>query len=528
MSRIELNFKMMAYDVLCLRAFFLIFYLFSTVLYAGPWLFAGEPWSTNASSTTKSDIDLLVSYGLIQAPVLTWPIAWENIGPPLLSDESKEKIKAAPTYLQLAYLRIVSQYRLAITTDLKLATFAIGGGNINPFRTFDYQPRSDFNTGGALEKQGLHWASELAVSYGNYADVTHDVHLDDSYLYGFLGNWGIGVDKMPRWWSPAYSDSLILSANAPALPTITIQRMRAQAFQTKWLKWIGPWSLTTSLSVGGENVPVPHPLIWLTNLSFRPIESLQFSISRIAFFAGDTRPINNPMLINLLIARDNCTPTNHADPNYCQLYSPGTEHVEFTLSWSPYKLFSHPTTFYLHTIFNDGHLFFGVRMPWRTSFLAGSNTIFPFLSGYLRAYIEYEYLIQNAYWLWNISDSYTKKIRITDIYGYSPYPYVYYDKIIGSPLGGESKAINLGGIYSAANGKSNIFLLRYLMLNPWGYSGIGYPFQHQDLLWFSVERLLALPHGLGQLSGQLGYMKSINGAGLKSAPSGFVTWTKSF
>src|SRR3990167_2733560 len=157
---------MLACDVLCLRVFFLTLYFFSTVLYAGPWLIAGEPWSTNASSATKSDIDLLVSYGLIQAPVLTLPIAWENIGPLLLSEKSKEKIKAAPTYLQLAYFRILSQYQLAITTDLKLAAFVSGGGNINPFRTFDYQPRSDFNGGVEAEKQGARWASKLAVSYG--------------------------------------------------------------------------------------------------------------------------------------------------------------------------------------------------------------------------------------------------------------------------------------------------------------------------------------------------------------------------
>lgn len=505
----------------------------SSQLIAGPWLSSGEPWSSSATSATKSDVDLLASYGFIKAPVLSWPIAWDAIEESLLSEESKKRIKTAPQAVQLAYFRLVSQYEAATQRQLKGEMFVSGGSNINPFRTFDYQPRSDINSGVEFEKQGDNWAGKAALSYGKYNDVTQPMHLDDTYAYGFfhlgpLGKWGLGVDKMPRWWSPSYVDSLILSNNAPPLPTLTLQRMNAEAFQTKWLKWIGPWSFTTSLSRGDPNGPVAHPLIWLTNFSFRPIDSLQFSFSRVAFFAGDSRPLNWTMLKKLLVVDDNCSQEIYSNPDYCQLYTPGTEHAELTVSWrTPFKISSNPITLYLHTIFNDMHPISVIELPWRTSFLAGANSTVSLFSGYLRPYIEYEYLVQHAWWFWDLSDKLTNKFIIYDIYGYSNYPYTYYGKIIGSPLGGESQAINLGGVYVQPDGNDYTLQIRYLHLNPFGFNSSGYPFERQDVLWTSVGRNLFLSSKLGKLSGQVGYISSIQGQGLSSSFSFNLTWSRS-
>ncbi|WP_227650150.1 hypothetical protein, partial [Klebsiella pneumoniae] len=88
------------------------------------------------------------------------------------------------------------------------------------------------------------------------------------------------------------------------------------------------------------------------------------------------------------------------------------------------------------------------HLPWRTSFILGTNSAFPLFKGMLRVYVENEYLVENAYWLWNINDKYHENFKIDNIYGYSQYPYYYYNKIIGSPLGGEAKALNLGAIYT--------------------------------------------------------------------------------
>jgi len=310
-------------------------------IFAGPWLKPGN-------MAVKSDIDLLADNSYIIAPVLTWPIAWVNIGPELLSKASKKRIKTSAPDVQQAYQRILTLYKSSQAkhqTTLRVS----GGHNINPFRTFAWQPRADFTTSVSTSYTNAshHFAGKLEVSYGDYADLTRNVHLGGSYLYGLFGNWAVGFDKVNRWWSPAYSDSLILSNNAAPLPTFTVQRLRAYPFKTKWLSWLGPWSLTSSLSVGSPNTPVTHPLIWLTNFTFRPIPSLQFSLSRVAYFAGDQRPLTWAMLKNLLLFQDNAY-DDKGHGNTSAKDAPGTEHVETTVLWSLFPRFHMHLNFYLH------------------------------------------------------------------------------------------------------------------------------------------------------------------------------------
>ena len=182
-------------DMCFIVRFSLLFLICFTRVFAGPWLTPSEPWIAGANLATKSDITLLADYGFIEAPILTWPLSWDNIGPSLLSPTSQMKLKKSPPFVQQTYFRVLSQYRNAIQRTLKPAAYISGGHQINPFRTFEFQPRSDVQGGASLEKQDNHWAVKLAVDYGQYDDVTQNVHLDDSYAYGFIGNWALGFDK---------------------------------------------------------------------------------------------------------------------------------------------------------------------------------------------------------------------------------------------------------------------------------------------------------------------------------------------
>ncbi|WP_165481112.1 capsule assembly Wzi family protein [Legionella impletisoli] len=502
--------------------------LFSSLAFSGPFLYV-NPYDATDSMAIKNDIDLLADYGLISAPVLTWPLPWKSIGSSLLSTESELTVKEAPSFVQLAYFRVLARYKKALSRAWSPGVFISGGSKLNPFRTFQWQPRSDFEVGGSLEKQNQRIAANLAVNYGKYADVTGDVHLDSSYFYLFLGNWGIGVDKMSRWWGPGFTDSMILSANAPPLPTLTLQRMGADAFETKWLSWLGPWLFTTSLSVGGDDVPIAHPLIWLTNVSLRPLQSLQLSFSRVSFFAGETRPLNQRMLWNLIKVDNNCNSLTQGQ-EYCNKYSPGTEHWEFTMDWNLNKTFNFPANLYLQTIFNDRVPYsyapwlyrsgFNPPIPGRTAFLAGSNIWFPLKKALVRLYGEFEYTFQHVYYFWGP--------MVPQIYGYSKYPYVYYGKNIGSSLGDEAMGYSLGGIINESNGTSDTFLIRYIKLYYFYYQNPVEEYLRDKVLWVSLGKTFPLPNQFGQVSTQLGYLSNLKGVRYKSSTSGFLVWSKKF
>lgn len=522
--------------MLCNNLFFRIIYLTlilsSTAVHCGPWLTPSEAWETSAGLASKSDVALLADYGFIKAPILTWPLAWADIGPSLLSDESQKKIKSSPQFVQLAYFRMVSQYQHAIGEKLKSAAYVSGGQHINPFRTFDYQPRADVQGGLALDDQRKWWAAKLSVDYGQYNDVTQHVHLDDSYAYLLLGNWAVGLDKQNNWWGPGYSSSMIFSSNPPPLAKFTFRRRESLPFESKWLSWIGPWSVTTSLSMGGPDEPIAHPLIWFINLSARPLESLQLSLSKNAIFAGDSRPLNWRMLQNLATSDDNCDPAIYGE-DYCRANTPGNELWEVTADWNAHALLHIPTNLYLQTTFNDripSNSYMGVYDAWhsvfpslnppipaRTAFLAGSSTWFGVKDQLVRLYAEFEYTHQYAYYFWGEVEN--------NIYG-GAYPYQYYGKLLGSTIGSDSTGYTVGGILNETNGSNDSLMARYLQLNQNNANAeLGFPW-HQDVLWLSVSRSVSLPVNLGRLSGQLGYLQSMNGVGFKSTPSFNLTWTK--
>jgi len=501
-------------------------FLFSTVVLAGPWLLPGD-------LSVKSDIDLLADAGYIKAPVMTWPIAWVNIGPSLLSPDNQHKIQTAPEDVQLAYQRILTLYNANTQLNVPQYTTTVSGStNLNPFPTFQTQPRADFEPEASAAYQTADLAADLDMSYYNSAnqDATNPVHFDNSYAYAFPGNWAVGVDKMDRWWGPGYSDSMILSQNAAPLPTITVQRMEADPFETKWLSWIGPWTLTSSLSEDGPayySYPtgVDDILYWFTNISFRPLESLQFDVSRNVLFSGSQRPMNGQMFLNLITVQNswNTSTGNNA---------PGSETWEIGTKWSLAPVFNIPMSLYQQTIFNnDIASASSLYVPDYTTLLLGTNFWLHSVLGTFTTYGEFEYSVQKKWWFWGSpAASFPGTNIVPNIYG-GQYPYTYYNNLFGSPLGSEAQGYTLGEILNETNGNSDTATLRFLRLNMynWGVAGTpGYPFQKQDVIWASVGRTQMLPYHLGSLSGQLGYLKSVEGSGLASGPSTTLTWSESF
>lgn len=482
---------------------------------AGPWLMPGN-------MAIKSDVDLLADYGVITAPVLSWPIAWKNIGPALEANSSK--IKSLPPAAQGAYKRLLALYKQQTQQHkLKSTISSSAGSKINPFPTFSARPRADFISGYSTEYMSRHFAGNLSVSYGAYDDTSKNVHLNGSYLAYLFNNWSIGVDKVNHWWGPGYSDNMIRTMNAAPIPEITLQRLQADPFQSHWLSWLGPWTFSTSLSKLGPDRSYPRPMAWFTNITIRPFSSLQLGFTRDVIVAT---PKNFITLGRIIIAKDNC---KSAHPDSCKNYpGPGTEHNNISVRWNLYQVWKIPVSLYLDTSFDD-HVkskelppFTSIiPIPKRTVFLFGANTWKQTQLGLLRVYFEYEYNTPNLYYLWGS--------RQQNFYTWGRYPYTYYNSLIASPLGNESVGYSLGAILNENMRTSDTFTLRLLRINPYNRKiSIGYPYAKQSVIWSAVGRHFALPHQWGKLSTQIGYLYAIQSGKnrLDSSPSVFVTWQK--
>jgi hypothetical protein len=101
-----------------------------------------------------------------------------------------------------------------------------------------YQTRADTWLGGVYRFQ-----------HGNFegaANVTFDIS-DDTVSYAgshaqlAFGDWVAGLGLKERHWSLSPNTSLILSQNAPPLPTLYLTKRKRTAFDAPVLSWIGPW-----------------------------------------------------------------------------------------------------------------------------------------------------------------------------------------------------------------------------------------------------------------------------------------------
>ena len=494
--------------------------------FAGPWLLPGN-------LAVKSDIDLLADAGLIKAPVMTWPIAWANIGPDLLSPEAKEKLPTEPKSVQQAYQRILKLYQQSYQPyKVQTAAYASGSNRLNPFRTFQYQPYADFASGVSADYQMQHVASSLNVSYYHAPNqsYTDDVHLDNSYFYLLSENWAFGIDQFNRWWGPGYSDAMILSQNAEPFPAISVQRIQARAFKTKWLHWIGPWSVNSVVSENGSyDTPgiIDKEMFWFTNVSFRPFQSLQFDISRNVLFAGEQRPMSWKKFYYMITFRNSWAKSTEDQ-------APGSEEWDIGTKLSLMPIFKIPLEFYQQTLFSDegGNTWFHLPLPDCTTFLLGADNVMQFSIGTLKTYFEYEYNLERLYYFWGAQTGSIGSAVVGDTYG-GQYPYYYFSRLLSSALGSEGIGYTLGMVLNENKGNSDTASVRFLQLNNlnWGATGeIGYPFSKQDVVWASIGRSIQLTHNLGNLTGEIGYLFFVKGEvnHLASGTSATLTWSKKF
>ena len=263
---------------------------------ASPWLEPGDP-------VVRSDLETLVDAGVITTPITTWPLAWNDIAAAITAARASGDIDARA---EPALQRMIELSRLETRTDeLAMQAGLVVAERPQRIRTFSDTPRAD-----AEARFGLAWTGNrlafrlVARAVSNPVDGD-TVRLDGSYIGFALGNWMFSAGFRERWWGPGWDGSLILSTNARPTPQLAISRNRATPPELRWLRWVGPWSVTSFMGRLDDERAIHGALLFGLRATAKPLPSLEVGISRTAQWCGSTRPCDSKAFFNLLVGHDN-------------------------------------------------------------------------------------------------------------------------------------------------------------------------------------------------------------------------------
>ena len=293
--------------------------LWSIAAVAGPYIPAGD-------LLLRHDIQALVDHGVITGTSLTWPMAWG----PILEDVKDSDTIDLPAPIADAMVRVRDRARRETRSGEWTPEAKFGfTDNRTRIRSFQNTPRGKFEIGVGVSHTSDWLSMDLAVQVADAGD-DDDVRFDDAMLGIVAGNWSISASTQQRWWGPSWDGSLILSNNARPVPSLVIDRLFTRPFESKWLRWIGPWDFTVMYGVLEEERHVPNARFFGMRFNFRPLRSLEIGLSRTAQWCGDNRPCDVSTFGDLLIGRD-----NQGDEGIDTANEPGNQLAGIDFRWTP-------------------------------------------------------------------------------------------------------------------------------------------------------------------------------------------------
>ena len=313
-----------------------------TLLVTGTIAARAEPLAQPGDMQLRHDINLLVDEGMINVPVAAWPIPWADIRDQLTrltSVPDSDLIIAA-----LHRLRDRSRWELD-SGEYNFTAWASAAAEPRVIRTFEDTPREDVEAGLALSWTGTRFTINLSGTYVDDPVDKDEFRPDDTYVGVLAGNWMVTAGWQQRWWGPGNDGTLILTSNARPRPGVSLQRNLSTPFETRWLSWLGPWSLTTFMEQLDDERVVKDALLWGFRFSFRPLKSLEIGLSRTAQWCGDDRPCDLGTFVDVLMGNDN--KGINVDPDD----EPGNQLGGIDMRWSlPKKI---PVALYMQWIGED-------------------------------------------------------------------------------------------------------------------------------------------------------------------------------
>lgn len=472
---------------------------------------ADAGWLESGDLVLRDDLQLLNDAEVIRLPVAQWPIPRASVRFALVNAKEHFATNAA---VVAALDRVNSRVNGARRTwqlDVSLS-----GGEPGLLRDFDSLGREPGELRGRVTYSGSDRAQvSLATTAAVDPQDDQAIRLDGSHATVQVGNWLLAVHALDRWWGPGHDGSLILSNNARAMPTFMVERATAVPFESRFLRWLGPWRFSFGISrMENERADIDAPLFMAWRVSVMPFKDIELGLSRTAQFCGKQLVCNLNSFANMLVGNDNVGIDTTAENE------PGNQMAGFDIRWSS-PIGTGPYAVYGQMIGEDESSY----LPAKYLAQFGIEAWHPFPSGArLQAFAEFAATTCSA-----VSGSGPYYNCAYNQGQFRVEGYRYRGRVVGHTTDQDSESYVLGTTYTAANG------------DLWGLTARTARLNHDSVIDFrntispvptDYDALEFTWRGrlLGQhLSLELG-VESVEPLGAERGvdPYGFLTWRYSF
>ncbi len=312
-----------------------------------------EPWVDTSNIFLRAQIQYLSDIGFIKTPITTYPLMWHDIG----RDLKNIPIQSLNKRSENAYYYVIHQLKLAKRNQKTIELNA--SLEDKRFTSFGESFRDKNNIGISTTWMTDSFALKVATRY-NPSPIDGDkVRYDGSYIAGFLGNWVVSLGMQDRWWGPGWDTSLALSNNARPMPAISLSRKSAEPFMIPFTDYGIPWTVTTFMGKMNDERVIDDTLLWGFRLNFKPFNSLEIGITRLAQWGGENRPQDFTTFKNVFLGKDNCG-AGGLDCGVNKELEPGNQQAGYDLRYT-FNIFDTPLSLYGQYYAEDGdnHSSFG-------------------------------------------------------------------------------------------------------------------------------------------------------------------------
>lgn len=247
----------------------------------------------------RTDLNWLNQQGVIQISTSTWPLSGDEI----------ERALSQANISNTTQEKVINSVRAALKADnhpVKVGLFAETDQKNIPQAFGDkqksqYQAALEFNAGGE------NWDAKIRVNAEKdpLIDNGHDVNVEGSYLAGKLWNQWVVAGQIPTWWGPGHDGSLIRGDASRPVYGVTMQRAEQNAFETKWLSWIGPWQYQVFAGQLDDYKAIPDAKLLGLRFTAQPLPYLELGASRTLQWGGKGRSQSWDSLWNAIKGNDN-------------------------------------------------------------------------------------------------------------------------------------------------------------------------------------------------------------------------------